>query len=241
MMYLKLILLSGFAVIWTTFLSTSVSDWQCTGFLHSTNQTDHHRSRPWVRNIIDSLQSLSIAMNTDQPNGFSYSPNFLRSLSRPDDQVCKLSSETCKTLASLRLLRFPCYQHPTYFCRRFLRNKRWRRRGRRGGIRHVKRENQIPVVIVGSHSQHHEHCTYSRQNGRNLNNLKTLPRVKPHSNLCVHSWNAQSIGNKTVILTDHILEYDVDIMFINETWLAENDSVKIGECTPPGYEFINMN
>ena len=29
-------------------------------------------------------------------------------------------------------------------------------------------------------------------------------------------------------------------MFFNETWLNDNDSVIIGECTPPGYDFINF-
>ena len=104
---------------------------------------------------------------------------------------------------------------------------------------YIRRENKIPVIVLYSSSYHHEQCTFSRQSGSNLNNLKTFPRVKPYSNLCVHTWNAQSIENKTHILTDHILEYNVGIMFINKTWLNNNDSVIIGECTPPGYYFIN--
>lgn len=78
------------------------------------------------------------------------------------------------------------------------------------------------------------------QNGCNLTNLTPLPRSKPFSNLSVHTWNARSIGNKTDILLDYVIENDADIMFLNETWLADNDSVVIGELTPPGYDFINV-
>ena len=33
---------------------------------------------------------------------------------------------------------------------------------------------------------------------------------------------------------------DVDIMIIVESWLNDADDVVIGECTPPGYTFLNM-
>ena len=60
-------------------------------------------------------------------------------------------------------------------------------------------------------------------------------RAKPHTNLNVHTWNANSLRNKCDILVDYILENDVDIMFLTETWLADNDTVVAGECTPnPG-------
>ena len=42
------------------------------------------------------------------------------------------------------------------------------------------------------------------------------------------------------ILYDYIGENDVDIMIIVESWLKESDDVVIGECTPPGYTFLNM-
>jgi len=41
-------------------------------------------------------------------------------------------------------------------------------------------------------------------------------------------------------LVDHVLEYDVDVMLITETWLFNDDQVVIGECTPPGYAFLNF-
>ena len=75
---------------------------------------------------------------------------------------------------------------------------------------------------------------------RNISNLRPIARTQPYSNFTVHCWNANRIRNKTITLVDHVIEYDVDIMVITETWLAEDDSVVIGECKPPGYEFLNF-
>ena len=78
--------------------------------------------------------------------------------------------------------------------------------------------------------------------GSNSNNLKTLPKLKSDitsgTNVCL--WNACSTRNKSVELTDYICENDVDIMIIVESWLKDSDDVVIGECTPPGYTFLNM-
>ena len=74
----------------------------------------------------------------------------------------------------------------------------------------------------------------------NICNLRPIPRAKPFSNLIVHLWNANSLRNKTVTLSDHVLSYDVDIMIVVETWLSDDDMVIIGECTPPGYEFLSF-
>ena len=57
-------------------------------------------------------------------------------------------------------------------------------------------------------------------------------------NIC--QWNARSIRNKATICSDYTLEHDIDIMFLTETWLNENDQVAIGEVTPPGYVFLNI-
>ena len=41
-------------------------------------------------------------------------------------------------------------------------------------------------------------------------------------------WNAQSVRNKTLLFSDFVLEHDVDIFFLTETWLREDDAVVIG-------------
>ena len=88
------------------------------------------------------------------------------------------------------------------------------------------REN-VRICTVSKHEKEQLQC-------RNTSNLRPIARTKPYSNLTVHCWNANRIRNKTITLFDHVIAYDVDIMFITETWLAEDDSVVIGECKPPG-------
>jgi hypothetical protein len=82
------------------------------------------------------------------------------------------------------------------------------------------------------------------QSSVNHNNLHcNLVKIKCHGkrNLDVHYWNAQSLGNKTTTINDYLLEKDIDLLVITETWLAEEDPVIIGECTPSGYSFLNFS
>ena len=61
-----------------------------------------------------------------------------------------------------------------------------------------------------------------------------------NTNFNICQWNARSIRNKATICSDYTLEHDIDIMFLTETWLNENDQVAIGEVTPPVYVFLNI-
>ena len=47
--------------------------------------------------------------------------------------------------------------------------------------------------------------------------------------LDVHCWNAQSVSNKTLTIYDYILDKDVYVLIITESWLAEEDPVILGE------------
>jgi hypothetical protein len=101
-----------------------------------------------------------------------------------------------------------------------------RRRGRRAGT-HTFRK--IKTCHVQRFEKRHD---TKELNYRNVNNLRSIPRVKPFANLITHLWNTQSLGNKSTALVDHVLQHDVDLMLITETWFFEHDPVKIGECTP---------
>ena len=70
----------------------------------------------------------------------------------------------------------------------------------------------------------------------NHDNLTQLPHFDKSTdclNVCL--WNTQSVRNKLLYICDYILEHDLDIMIITESWIKENELVVIGECTPPGY------
>ena len=50
--------------------------------------------------------------------------------------------------------------------------------------------------------------------------------------------NAQSAMGKHLSIKDYILEHDLDVLYIAETWFNENgDEVTIGDMTPEGYSF----
>ena len=77
--------------------------------------------------------------------------------------------------------------------------------------------------------------------GVNRNNLIYVVPDKPKS--CVNlinigCINAQSLRNKADLFKDSILECDLDICMITETWFKEGDAVKRIDCKPIGY---NLN
>ena len=53
--------------------------------------------------------------------------------------------------------------------------------------------------------------------------------------------NAQSVRNKTDMIVDHIIENDIDVLCITESWLCESGDEKvIKDLTPDVYKFINV-
>ena len=51
--------------------------------------------------------------------------------------------------------------------------------------------------------------------------------------------NACSIINKTETIVDFILEHDLDILSITETWLKSDDSFSVSNVTPPGFSILS--
>jgi hypothetical protein len=93
-----------------------------------------------------------------------------------------------------------------------------KRRGTRSGTRKLKHKPKQYDHDIST-------CTTDSQNSKLMD---------------VRLWNAQSVRYKCTALSDYVMEYDIDIMAITETWLKESDNVIIGELTPPGYSFINV-
>ncbi len=81
-----------------------------------------------------------------------------------------------------------------------------------------------------------------RSDGNGGINSTNLVKIKCTGKQCldIHYWNAQSVSKKTTTIFDYILDKDVDILVITETWLGEDDPVITGECTPSGYCFFNF-
>lgn len=107
---------------------------------------------------------------------------------------------------------------------------------RRAGRRCRKRHFKIPVIIsnrLNLDTSHYHNCNVIN------NNLVQIKSNNHKQCLDVHCWNARSLNEKSIFVHDYLLDKDIDILVITETWLGVEDPVIIGECTPSGYVFFN--
>jgi len=73
-------------------------------------------------------------------------------------------------------------------------------------------------------------------------NDKSRMREDPshETNLNICTWNARSARNKTTDISDMIIEKNLDLIFITESWIHETgDDVIKAELTPSGYKILN--
>ena len=59
----------------------------------------------------------------------------------------------------------------------------------------------------------------------NLRHLQRFGNIDSNLNVCL--WNAQSLSNKTIRLVEYVLDHDIDIMILTETWLRDDDNSRI--------------
>ena len=57
-------------------------------------------------------------------------------------------------------------------------------------------------------------------------------------NICL--LNARSVRNKGTRISDYVIDHNVDLIMITETWLNDLDPVVIGELLIPGYSFLSV-
>ena len=91
------------------------------------------------------------------------------------------------------------------------------------------------------------HRLLFRPTGVNFNNLSALRRVEVASDssapprlLKSALFNARSVNNKAVILSDIILEQKLDLVCLTETWHKESDGLLFNELTPAGYGLFDL-
>lgn len=78
-----------------------------------------------------------------------------------------------------------------------------------------------------------------------INNLQPVSIVKAtpttnQSNLVLATQNTQSVRNKTILMNDIVVEKNIDLIVITESWLKENEDNIINEIVPNGYSFVNQ-
>ena len=97
-----------------------------------------------------------------------------------------------------------------------------------------------------------ETFTTGNFNGVNYNNLINIPlteslrnqydaHVSPKKLTCLRfaCVNARSLRNKTADVVDHVVNSNIDMCVVTETWLKDADSVTIAALSPDGYCFQN--
>ena len=55
--------------------------------------------------------------------------------------------------------------------------------------------------------------------------------------------NSRSVCNKSDDIADHIIEHDIDVLLITETWLSkcsDRNKVTLGELVPAGYKILHV-
>ncbi len=173
------------------------------------DRTDHHANVLFYsynnHECIDHRVDHRTVNNTLTSAGtdFTYTRHELLSLRKNHSPLC---DETYNNIKGLGIAR------------------RCRPRGRRAGTHMLKKTNEISSSTTVTIGNDHEH-----QNPNSV--TRPAAGMNKRKNLKIHSWNANRLSNKTAILVDHIVEHDVDIMCITETWLKEDSLVIIGECT----------
>jgi hypothetical protein len=94
---------------------------------------------------------------------------------------------------------------------------------------------QIETIVTC----HRDPC--QSQSCINTSNLTPVPECSFHPlqdcSLSIGLLNCQSVNNKAAIVSDYLCESDLEILFLNETWLTSGDNSKrvIGDLVPAGY------
>ena len=141
-------------------------------------------------------------------------------------QLLSINSPMCK---------FPLLSPDNFQCLNdngILRNSVKTKRGKRGGVR------RLIKVQITERGTSNKSC---KQTGVNFNNLKPLNKASASKHIEFCLINARSVRNKATIISDYIIERDLDVAVIVESWLSDGDEGVISELVPDGYSYYLEN
>ena len=90
----------------------------------------------------------------------------------------------------------------------------------------------ITLVNTNNHLSSNVTSTNSSSHANSLVNLRSI------LNFAV--FNSRSVGNKIESIIDHVVENDIGLCTVTETWLNDADSVSIAQLSVAGYSFKNF-
>ena len=115
------------------------------------------------------------------------------------------------------------------------------RRSKRGGrkVSTVTLPNQL------SQRSHQSECPTPEAETQNNNQNSSLSTEWPSSHsLHIGLWNARSVETKVTSICDYILEYNIDVFTLTETWLKgdERDQITLNAimCALPAYKILQV-
>lgn len=68
--------------------------------------------------------------------------------------------------------------------------------------------------------------------------LLRSPQYTTPSNINIELFNTQSLTNKSCLIHSHILDRNIDIMCLTETWHQPEGFLALNEACPPGYQYL---
>ena len=76
-----------------------------------------------------------------------------------------------------------------------------------------------------------------KRNGANIHNLKVL-QTRAGDTSYFTIFNVRSVCNKSATLKEYVIDKEIDLLAITETWLTENEKIAINDLCPEGYSFL---
>lgn len=98
--------------------------------------------------------------------------------------------------------------------------------------RHLRHQNDSPLGT-------NRPVTMERniKRGVDFSLLRSLQYTTP-SNINIVLFNTQSLSNKSCLIHSHILDRNIDIMCLTETWHQPEGYFTLNEACPPGYQYL---
>lgn len=113
----------------------------------------------------------------------------------------------------------------------------------RSVARHLRHQN-APLPGVNSVEETTETTwirpVYMERNikrGVDFSLLRSLQHITP-ANIKIELFNTQSLTNKSCLIHSHILDRNIDIMCLTETWHQPGGFFVLNEACPPGYQYL---
>jgi exonuclease III len=104
----------------------------------------------------------------------------------------------------------------------------------------VAKEHDIPVIVSSRLQQN----VTSRCNATNLHAIKLTNAISvtSHKLLKFGYLNARSCRDKATEISDFVIDNNIDVCTITETWLGKGDRDRImcGDLTPSGYKRLHV-